>query len=174
MRSVDWKILTAFLAVGAIAPAAVVDKSPGGFLVSHTATVGATPGQVYTAIVDGVGKWWDSSHTFSGDSKNLSITAKAGGCFCERLPPDGSAQHMTVIHAAPGKLLRMSGALGPMQPSGIVGTLTFELKADGANTQINMTYSAGGYFPGGIESLAGPVDQVLGAQLALLKKYLTR
>jgi len=165
-------LVLTLLSSGALAE--VVDKSPSGFLVKSTATVSGAPAQVYRAIVDGVGNWWEKSHTWSGDAKNLSITAKAGGCFCERLPPDGEVQHMTVIFAAPGKMLRMSGALGPMQEAGIAGTLTFELKAVGADTQVTLTYSAGGYYRGGIQALAEPVDQVLGAQLTSLKNYLAR
>ncbi|MEO8098313.1 MAG: ATPase [Acidobacteriota bacterium] len=163
--------ILAFAAFAAFAD--VVDKSPSGFTVRHIATVPGSPGSVYNAIVD-VGSWWDSSHTWSGSAKNLSITAEAGGCFCERLPPDGELAHATVIYAAPGKLLRMSGALGPMQGSGVTGALTFELKPSGAGTEITLTYSAGGYFQGGIENLAGPVDQMLASQIAGLKKRLAR
>jgi uncharacterized protein YndB with AHSA1/START domain len=154
--------------------AEVVDKSAGGFLVRNTATVSATPAAVYQAIVDHVSEWWEPAHTWSGSSKNLSITAKAGGCFCERLPPDGEVQHMTVIYAAPGKMLRMSGTLGPLQQSGATGAMTLELKPSATGTEIVMTYSVGGYFQGGIQVMAEPVDEVLAAQLAGLKKYLSR
>ncbi len=164
--------LLAVMALSSVLCAEVVDKSPAGFLVKNTTTIVAEPDQVYRAIVDGVGNWWEKAHTWSGDPKNLSITAKAGGCFCEHLPPDGEVQHMTVIFVAPGKMLRMTGALGPMQESGIAGTLTFELKAAGENTEVTLTYSAGGYFRGGMQSLAEPVDKVIAAQLAALKNYL--
>lgn len=153
------------------ARAEVIDKSAGGFLVRNTATVNAKPAAVYAAIAEPA-KWWEPAHTWSGDAKNLSLAAKAGGCFCERLPSGGEVQHMSVIYADPGKLLRLTGALGPMQESGVVGTLTFELKPSGEGTQITMAYSAGGYFQGGMAALAVPVDQVLSAQLAGLVKLL--
>jgi uncharacterized protein YndB with AHSA1/START domain len=153
------------------AGAEVVDKSASGFFVSNTASVAAKPAAVYAALTE-PSKWWEAEHTWSGEAKNLSLVAKAGGCFCERLTTGGEVQHMTVIYADPGKLLRMSGALGPMQSSGVVGTLTFELKPMGEGTQITMSYSAGGYFQGGMAALAAPVDQVLGAQLAGLVKLL--
>ncbi|MEO5923061.1 MAG: ATPase [Bryobacteraceae bacterium] len=157
----------------AAASAEVVDKSTSGLLVRNTTIVQANPAKTYQAIVDGIGEWWVGSHTWSGNSKNLSIVAKAGGCFCEKWP-EGEVQHMTVIFASPGKLLRMSGALGPMQEAGIAGTLTFELKASGAGTEIVLSYSAGGYFQGGIQNLAAPVDSVIAAQLDGLKKYLAK
>lgn len=151
----------------------VVDKSASGFLVRNTATVDAKPVAVYAALTE-PSKWWEAAHTWSGDAKNLSLTAKVGGCFCERLSSGGEVQHMSVIYADPGKLLRLTGALGPMQESGVVGTLTFELKPAGEGTQITMSYSAGGYFQGGMQALAAPVDQVLTAQLAGLVKLLAR
>ncbi|MDB5498278.1 MAG: ATPase, partial [Phenylobacterium sp.] len=41
------------------------------------------------------------------------------------------------------------------------------------NTELTMTYDVGGYAKGGLaETLAGPVDMVLGEQVARLKKYL--
>ena len=155
------------------ASAEVVDSSSAGFLLRSKVTIAASPEQVYDGVVRGVGKWWQRDHTWSGESKNLSITPKAGGCFCERLPPSGEVQHMQVVYVQPGKLLRMTGALGPLQASGISGTLTFEFApaANGA-TDVTLSYSAGGYFEGGIQALAAPVDGVLTGQLASLKKYL--
>jgi hypothetical protein len=166
------KFFLAAIFLSLAASAEVVDKSPAGFLVKHTATVSASPAEVYGMIVN-VSRWWEDAHTWSGSAKNLSIAAKVGGCFCEKLPPDGELQHMTVIYAAPGKLLRMSGALGPMQGFGIAGVLTFELKPREAGTEIAMTYSAGGYFQGGLQTMAEPADHMLAAQFANLKKLFT-
>jgi hypothetical protein len=149
----------------------VLDKSASGFLVRNTATVSTKPAAVYAAIAE-PSKWWEAAHTWSGDAKNLSLSAKVGGCFCERLSSGGEVQHMSVIYADPGKLLRLSGALGPMQESGVAGTLTFEMKPSGEGTQITLSYSAGGYFQGGMQALAAPVDQVIAAQLAGLVKLL--
>lgn len=167
------KLVVLATALASVAAAEIVDKSASGFLVQEKATVPVSPALVYAAIVD-VSRWWEDAHTWSGNAKNLSIVAKTGGCFCEKLPPDGEVQHMTVIYAAPGKMLRMSGALGPMQGFGIAGVLTFELKPSGDGTEIGMTYSAGGYFQGGLEAMAGPVDQMLAAQFGNLKKLLSQ
>ena len=166
-------LLLAVLILPAIS-AEVVDKSAAGFLVKNSATIAAPPAQVYAALVEKVGSWWDPMHTWSGKAENLSIAAKAGGCFCEALPRQGSVQHMTVVYAAPGEILRMVGALGPLQESGVTGTLTMALTKSDAGTLITMTYSAGGYYQGGLQALAAPVDQVLGAQLARLKNFVER
>ena len=73
---------------------------------------------MYNSIVDDVGLWWDSSHTFSGNAENLSIDDKAGGCFCENLENGGSVRHLEVVFVDPGKTLRMIGGLGPLSSDG--------------------------------------------------------
>ena len=165
------KTLLAGLLFAGLCGAEVVEKNANGFLIKHVVTVPVNAVKVYETIVD-VGSWWESSHTFSGNARNLTITAKAGGCFCETLPSGGSVQHLAVVYAAPGKLLRMTGALGPMQGSGIAGALTFELKPVGTQTEITLTYSAGGYMQGGIQNIAEPANQMLAAQIASLAKLL--
>src|SRR5260370_19167086 len=102
----------------------VIDAFASGFLVRQVVTIGVSPSEVYQGITD-ISKWWESAHTFSGNARNLSLVAKAGGCFCESLPHDGEVRHMAGGYAAPGKLLRMTGALGPMRSAGVSRTLTF-------------------------------------------------
>jgi len=163
------RLVTVLALVAILGRGEVLDKSPAGFLVKNTATIAAPAERVYGALAQ-VGSWWQQDHTWSGDARNLSLDPKAGGCFCEKLK-NGSVQHMTVIYAAAGEKLRLSGALGPLQEAGVIGTLTFDLAKSGDATLVTVTYSAGGYYQGGLEKLAGPVDQVLAAQLAGLKKF---
>ena len=63
--------------------------TPNGFLVKFEVSVNAPVAKVYDALVGQIGSWWDSEHTYSGDAKNLSIDARPGGCFCEKLPNGG-------------------------------------------------------------------------------------
>src|SRR5262249_37269384 len=146
-----------FLGLSCVSFAEVVEKSANGLLVRHKITVAANPQDAFRGIV-AVGNWWQSSHTYSGSAKNLSIVPKGGGCFCEQLPNEGQVQHMTVVFAAPGQALRMTGALGPLQAHGIAGALTFEMKAAGTGSEIQLTYSAGGFYPGGLGVMADAVD----------------
>ena len=76
-------------------------------------------------------RWWDPAHTWSGSARNLKLEPKAGGCFCEKLADGGSVQHGRVIFAQPGKLLRLEGALGPLQDMAVTGVLSFNLAPDG-------------------------------------------
>jgi uncharacterized protein YndB with AHSA1/START domain len=163
------------VAVLAFAPsmfAEVVDSAAGGFTVKVTAQIGAPPSAVYRQLIR-VGEWWNPRHTFSGDSHNLSIEEKAGGCFCEKLPDGGGVRHMQVIYAAPGKALVLSGALGPLQSLAATGTMRFDLAADGEGTKLTVTYAVAGYLPAGLNTWAAPVDSVVSEQVARLKSSMT-
>ena len=167
------RILLAFalLVVAPAVSADVVDSTPNGFTTRSATEISAVPRAVYLALTGQVGSWWDPQHTWSGDAKNMSIDARAGGCFCEKLANGGSVQHMTVILAEPGKTLRMQGALGPLQEQAMVGTITWTLTEAGSRTRVEMTYVVGGYMRGGVEPVAKIVDSVLAAQVQRLKQH---
>jgi hypothetical protein len=154
--------------LGGAARAEVTDKSAAGFEVTEKATIAAPQGKVWSALMR-PGRWWSGKHSWSGDASKLSIDPD--GCFCERLPK-GAVRHMTIAYADGVSQLRMFGALGPLQFTGASGHMGVTLKASGAATEVTLTYDVGGYAKGGLaETLAGPVDGVLGEQLARLKKY---
>jgi uncharacterized protein YndB with AHSA1/START domain len=164
----NWLPLALVLIAGPAA-AAVVEATPNGFEVQATTHVAATPEAVYAALIRPSG-WWSSDHTYSGDAANLSLEAKAGGCWCERLQGGGGVQHLVVVYAVPGSALRVRGALGPLQGLGVEGALTWTIKpAAGGGSDVTQTYVVGGFAPGGLAALAAPVDTVLGEQLARLK-----
>jgi uncharacterized protein YndB with AHSA1/START domain len=156
------------LAVALPAAAAVVDSGPSGFLLRHAAKFAAPPARVWSALVEPA-RWWDPEHTWSGDAANLSLDPAPGGCFCEKLPDGGGVRHLTVVYAAPGSLLRLTGALGPLQQHGVAGSLTFQLEPAADGTTVTLTYSVGGYWPGGLATMAAPADGMLGAQFGRLK-----
>ena len=150
---------------------AAVQVSATGFLVKHAVVIGASEQRVYSALLRDIGKWWDPLHTYSGKSSNLSIDARPGGCFCERLAGGAGVAHMTVVNLQPFKLVRLTGALGPLQGSGLTGSLTWTLASAGDGTKLEMTYSVGGYMEGGFDTIAPAVDEVLGGQLKRLKAF---
>ena len=152
------------------AQAEVVEASAGSFQVRTMYSIAAKPGQIYEAYSK-IGSWWNPDHSWSGKGENLSLEPRAGGCFCEQLPDGGSVQHLAVTFAQPGKLLRMSGALGPLQAGALAGSLSLEtVEKDGA-TQLTLTYNVSGYYPGGLTGIAPAVDGVLREQMTRLKKY---
>ncbi len=155
---------TAALASGA-ARAEVQGASPSGFTAVETAHIAAPPGQVWALMIQPA-RWWSSEHSYSGDAANYSLDVRPGGCWCEKLPGGGFAQHLQVIYAVPAKTLRLTGALGPLQPMPVQGVLTFNLAPASGGTDLKVTYALAGP---GLAELSGPVDNVLGQQVARLK-----
>jgi uncharacterized protein YndB with AHSA1/START domain len=151
--------------------AEVADSSANGFTIKITTSIHAAPADVYKKLVHNVGDWWNPQHTFSGDAHNLSIEEHPMGCFCEKLPNGAGVRHMEVLFFAPGKMLRLSGALGPLQELAATGALTFTLTPDNDGTKLEVTYAVGGYLAQGMNSFAAPVDGVLSEQVARLKNY---
>ena len=83
----------------------------------------------------------------------------------------GSVEHMHVIYADPQHgILRMKGALGPMQGEALDGTLTVTLTRTDSGTRIDFEYVVGGYMRMKSEEIAPAVDQMLGQQLAGLSR----
>jgi len=147
------------------AGAAIEGAGPAGFTAVETAHVAAPPDRTYAMLVQPA-RWWNPRHTFSGDAANLALDARAGGCWCETLPGGGSVEHLRVIYVVPGKTLRLTGALGPLQPLPVLGVLTFALTPAGEGTDVKVTYALAG---AGLGDLSGPVDNVLADQTARLK-----
>ncbi|WP_420605805.1 SRPBCC family protein [Novosphingopyxis sp.] len=167
--------------ITAAAPAAadVDSQSDVGFAVKHQAEVKASPEAVWEALA-APNRWWDPQYSFTGNPENFFLDMQAGGCFCERIRQakggkienSGSVQHMQVVYVEPPKVLRMTGALGPLQAEGVSGTLSIGLKPVGGGTQITFEYVVGGYMRYPIKEIASAVDAVIGRQLSRLAKLL--
>jgi len=155
-----------------IAVAEVADSATNGFTVKIATRIHASSAEVYSCLVHNVGDWWNSAHSFSGDAHNLSIDDRPMGCFCEKLAGGGGVRHMEVVFAAPGKVLRMAGGLGPLQGIATAGTMTFALTPAEGETKLELTYAVVGYSAQGMNTWAAPVDMVLTEQVMRLKNYI--
>lgn len=151
--------------------AEVKEITPSGFRVQQAVTILAPPARTYATLID-VGRWWSSEHTYSGESGNLTLDPRPGGCFCERLPAGGGVQHMTVLWVQPDAVLRLSGGLGPLQGEGASGVLTWTIEAQESGSALRLDYVVGGYSPKGLERYAPMVDGVLAEQMARLKSWI--
>jgi len=149
--------------------AEVLSVGASGFEVREQLPVAASPATVYQAAIT-PSRWWDAEHSYSGSAANLTLDARAGGCWCETLPGGGSVQHLVVVNVMPGKLLRLRGALGPLQGMGVDGALSIRIESTPSGAQVTLTYVAGGYSAQGFDELSKGVDQVLGQQLERLKR----
>lgn len=154
-------------ALSCAAAAEVVDSQPDGFTIKETATVAAPPAKVWATLIR-PSAWWSSDHTYSHDARNLSLDPKAGGAWSETLP-GGGVRHMAVVYIDPPSVLRLEGALGPLQAMGGSGHMTVTLKPKGEATDVALTYDFGGHTPGGLQAIAPAVDGVLNEQLTRLK-----
>jgi len=170
--SLHTALVAALLCLATTVQAEVVDPGLSGFLSRHDATINTTPANAYKVLVGEIGSWWNPSHSYTNDGANLSLDPRPGGCFCEKLPNGGGVQHLGVVYAAPGQSLRMTGALGPLQNSGVAGSMTWRFTPVPAGTKVDLTYSVGGYMQGGFEKMAPGVDFVVGEQLSRFKTYI--
>lgn len=155
------------------ARAAIVDQAANGFTVENSQWVPTDPDTSWKALVDDVGKWWPADHTWWGDASKLSISQEAGGCFCEIDGPR-QAWHMTVVFVDPGKTMRMTGGLGPLQGMGLSGALEWRFAEEKGGTRITLWYRAGGYTPDDLGRFVPVIDQVQGLQLGGLADYLRK
>ncbi len=150
--------------------AEIADSAANGFTYKMSLQLNASPDAVYQKLLS-IGNWWSSTHTFSGDAHNLSLDAKPMGCWCEKLPDGGGVRHMQVVMVMPGKMLVMTGGLGPLQSMATTGSMTFKFTPTNGATKLDIAYAVTGYFPSGVSQWTGPVDAVLTEQFTRFKSY---
>jgi uncharacterized protein YndB with AHSA1/START domain len=166
--------LTLALVWAVRARAEIKDATPSGFTLENTVQVPADAATAWKALIEDVDRWWPADHTWWGAEAELSIEPRAGGCFCERLG-ERQALHMLVTFVDPGRLLRLTGGLGPLQGMGLHGAMEFRFApAAGGGTTITLFYRAGGYTPDDLTKFATVVDKVQALQLGGLGDYLRR
>ena len=169
MRAHTIAAVTALALLSFTARAEVKETGGDHMLIQDSRTVHAAPEKLYVAIVD-IGHWWSSEHTYSGDATHLNIQAEAGGCFCERWG-NQSVAHGHVIWAAPGHLLRLDTALGPLQSMAVQGVMTFSLKPAADGTTLQFDYRVNGSSASALDKVAPNVNDVLMQQLQRLQHY---
>ena len=167
--------MVAFCSVTA-AQAEVTNTADNGFTVQHQMVIAGDNEAVWKAMI-APSRYWNPDHSWSGNAENFYLVPQAGGCFCELIratsddnikSSEGSVQHMRVIYAHNGKMLRLSGALGPLQSEAVTGTLTMLLQPQGDSSVVQFTYKVGGYMEFPVDQIAPAVDGVIGEQLARL------
>lgn len=167
--------LAVLIAASAATPAAAEVKSSSamGFELEAKVAVAASAADAYAAL-GRIHEWWDPQHSYSAKAGNLTLSPRAGGCFCEKLEGGGTVEHLRVVFARPGRMLRLQGGLGPLQAQAAAGTLTWTLTplGTGTGTEISQSYAVAGYFPAGADKLAPLVDAVMTEQLQRLQRRL--
>lgn len=144
--------------VAAIAGGEVKSAAADAMLIELRYTIAAPADKVWESLLHPE-DWWPSDHTWSGDRRNMRLSAEAGACFCERWV-GGSVEHGRVIMAIPGSLLRIRAALGPLQEMAVAGVITVELEEKDGATNVVVTHRVSGDASHKLDALATVVDQV--------------
>ncbi len=176
--------ITLLLAFSSPAIAEVKTAADNGFSTFHSAEVSAAPDVIWKRLITPK-EYWDKENSWSGSVAGFTLDARPGGCFCEAIQEElpggkfknvGNVEHMRVIFAQPGKVLRMQGALGPLQSEAMLGTLTVAItpSKSGAGSTVSFSYVVGGYMRYKPAQIAASVDKVMGAQFAgLIKPFVS-
>ncbi len=142
------------------------------FVIHAEREVAASPDEAWRAVTR-LNRWWNDSHTYSGNARNLSFEPRAGGCWCERWNGQ-SIEHgriVLVMEREGVRTLRIAGALGPLQELGVNGVLTFTVAPLASGAKIEMSYRVSGDTGLALDTLAPIVDGVLMEQFGRLNRY---
>lgn len=152
-----------------VGQAQVARSANDSFQIKITKMTKASPEAAYQGLVN-VAKWWDADHSYSGKAENMSMDLEKH-CLLEKLEKGGFCRHMEIVFCQPGKTLRMTGGLGPLQEMGVNGVMSFNFKENGDQTEILFTYNVLGNKAQQLDKIAPAVAAVLNGQLDRLKKY---
>ena len=156
-------LLSFFLSLLPLAAGAEVAlAAPEAMHIKHQFRIASPAARVWESLIHPE-RWWPADHTWSGKRESLSLSATAGGCYCEQWA-GGSAEHGRIIMAIPNRMLRLDAALGPLQEMAVSGVLTITLAEQDGVTTADVNYRVSGDAAHKLDGLAPIVDQVLGQQ----------
>jgi uncharacterized protein YndB with AHSA1/START domain len=162
----------ALLMISGTANAAVLDAAPDSFTLRYTIEAPATaPDKAYVAWGE-VGRWWSSSHTYSGTAQAITVDLKAGGCWCESWL-GGSIEHARVLLAMPGRTLRFAAPFGPLQALPVQSILSVTFAPGPAGGSITtVTMRVAGPSASKLDVLGPVIDRVMAEQMTRLAGHL--
>jgi len=167
-------LFTVLLLPAAPLVAELTQSDEQGFTVDHSVSTAAAPYVAWRTLTAHIDQWWNPAHSWSGEAARLYMETERGGCFCERLPDGGFAEHLRIVYLAPGKEIRFEGGLGPLQTMPVQGRMTWKIEPSGSGSTIRFTYRVFGHPEGGLAGIAPAVDGVIGEQLQRLGERLDR
>jgi len=167
-------LLTLALLFAGPLSAELTQSTEQGFTVEHGITTAAEPYVAWRTLTAHIDQWWNPAHSWSGEAARLYMKTERGGCFCERLPDGGFAEHLRIIYLAPGEEIRFEGGLGPLQTMPVQGRMTWKIEPTESGSTIRFTYRVFGHPEGGLAAIAPAVDGVIGEQLQRLGERLAR
>lgn len=148
--------------------AEIVSSSASHYVLRHEAKSELDIEALWERLIE-PSLWWHPEHTYSGDSKNLSLEPKAGGLWREDWN-ENSVEHGRVINVATGKMIRLDAPFGPLQEMAVTTIWTITIKADGDHSIIVFDEIANGSSLSGLDELAKAVDFVKSEAIVRLSK----
>ena len=145
-------------------------KSSTGFLIEIEHQLDVDAKTAYSKLIDDFSKWYDASHSYSGKAENLSLDLKRH-CMYEQLEKGGYVRHMEIVFHQPGKQLRMTGGLGPLQGMGVSGAMTWQFSESDGKAKVKMSYAVSGADYLQLDKIAIPVERVLSDQVTRFKNW---
>ncbi len=143
----------------AVAHAEVVESSPERYVLKQQMESSLSPPQLWKRLLE-PSSWWHPDHTYSGDSANLSLDAKAGGLWREDWEGN-SVFHGSILQVQTEKTLRLNAPFGPLQALAVnvVWTINIEPVESGGSL-VTFDEIANGTAASKLDALAGAVDFV--------------
>jgi hypothetical protein len=144
MKNLIFKLVGVFTLAPIIAFAEVTSVSEIGFALSYEQSVSAAPEEIYNAMTQ-IGEWWHPDHSWEGKPENLYMDMRIGGCFCEKLSNGGGVEHLRLVYFAPGKEIRLTGGLGPLQGMGMGGAMVWAITPGEEENSVSWKYTVHGH-----------------------------
>ena len=142
------------------AAAEVVERSADHFVLRYAVALEASPADFIDAL-EHIGEWWNPAHTYSGNSRNLSLALDPGTCFCEAMPDGSAFDHGGVYEYDPGTGVLIDAALGPLRGKTTLSNWSIGWTGANRGTELVMSYVVRGE---GLGAMADGVDSVMGEQ----------
>lgn len=162
-------IAAAALALSATPAAAeVIERSADHFVLRYAVALEASPPDFIDAL-EHIGEWWNPSHTYSGDSRNLSLALDAGTCFCEAMTDGSTFDHGGVYEYDPETGVVIDAPLGPLKGKTTLSNWTIGWTGANRGTELVMSYVVRGE---GIGAMADGVDAVMGEQFQRMVHFI--
>ena len=155
-------LLTSLFLCALAAPAAaeITASAPDHYTLKQEGVSPLAPDALWKRLVK-PSTWWHPDHTYSGDSKNLSLKPKAGALWREDWD-GGSVSHGIVLYAKENETLRLDAPFGPLQEKAVTVIWTISLAPDEetGGTKVTFTEIANGTAASKLDEVAPAVDFV--------------
>ena len=167
---VGFVAMVAVLCVQADDFAKLAEKSPAGFQIQITRKLDCDSKEAYKRFVDDFSKWYDASHSYSQEAKNLSIDLQRHcmlGSFARWWLRASYGRRISPARKDSSDDRRV----GPAAGYGRFGGVTYSFINDGSGSKLNVVYNVAGAEFLKLDRIADPVKEVLSMQMDRFQKY---